>query len=77
MPHVDEVTVPALHVVGWWDMEDFAGPIKAYQKLEKNDPKIEKLQTKIKEAKDELKRKHEARGLSAEEIAERYSNLNV
>ncbi len=37
MPHVDEVTVPALHVIGWWDMEDFTGPIKVYRKLEKKD----------------------------------------
>jgi len=37
MPHVDEVTVPALHVIGWWDMEDFTGPIEVYRKLEKND----------------------------------------
>jgi len=37
MPYVDEVTVPALHVVGWWDMEDFTGPIEVYRKLEEND----------------------------------------
>ncbi len=37
MPHLDEVTVPALHVIGWWDMEDFAGPIEAYRKLERKD----------------------------------------
>ena len=37
MPHVDEVTVPALHVIGWWDMEDFTGPIEVYRKLKKKD----------------------------------------
>ncbi|MDX6613621.1 MAG: uncharacterized protein QOD75_2807 [Blastocatellia bacterium] len=30
-------TVPTMHVAGWWDQEDFTGPIKAYQILEKAD----------------------------------------
>lgn len=30
-------TVPILHVAGWWDQEDFYGPQKAYEVLEKND----------------------------------------
>jgi putative CocE/NonD family hydrolase len=30
-------TVPILHVAGWWDQEDFYGPLKAYEFLEKND----------------------------------------
>ncbi len=29
--------VPILHVAGWWDQEDFYGPLKAYEFLEKND----------------------------------------
>jgi uncharacterized protein len=29
--------VPILHVAGWWDQEDFYGPLKAYEVLEKND----------------------------------------
>ena len=33
------VTVPIMHVAGWWDQEDFYGPIKAYQILEKTDTK--------------------------------------
>jgi len=37
LPHMDEVTVPALHVTGWYDPEDFYGPIQVYQKLEKKD----------------------------------------
>ena len=31
-------TVPIMHVAGWWDQEDFYGPVKAYEILEKNDP---------------------------------------
>jgi uncharacterized protein len=30
-------TVPILHVAGWWDQEDFYGPLKAYEALEKKD----------------------------------------
>jgi putative CocE/NonD family hydrolase len=29
--------VPIMHVAGWWDQEDFYGPIKAYEILEKTD----------------------------------------
>ena len=32
------VTVPIMHVAGWWDQEDFYGPVKAYEVLEKTDP---------------------------------------
>lgn len=35
--YLDDVSVPALNVAGWWDAEDFYGPMKIYQKLEKND----------------------------------------
>ncbi|HWT00381.1 MAG TPA: CocE/NonD family hydrolase [Pyrinomonadaceae bacterium] len=30
-------TVPIMHVAGWWDQEDFYGPLKAYELLEKSD----------------------------------------
>ena len=30
--------VPNLNVAGWWDQEDFYGPMKVYELLEKNDP---------------------------------------
>lgn len=30
-------TVPTLTVAGWWDQEDFYGPLTIYQALEKND----------------------------------------
>lgn len=33
-PYLDRVTVPALHVAGWWDQEDFYGPQKVYETLE-------------------------------------------
>jgi putative CocE/NonD family hydrolase len=29
--------VPDLNVAGWWDQEDFYGPVKIYETLEKND----------------------------------------
>ncbi|HEY0319506.1 MAG TPA: CocE/NonD family hydrolase [Pyrinomonadaceae bacterium] len=29
--------VPIMHVAGWWDQEDFYGPVKAYETLEKSD----------------------------------------
>jgi hypothetical protein len=31
--------VPTLNVAGWWDQEDFYGPVKIYQTLEKQDSK--------------------------------------
>jgi len=38
VPHnLNKVTVPVLNVAGWWDEEDFYGPIKTYETLEKND----------------------------------------
>ncbi len=35
--HVKAVTVPTLNVAGWWDQEDFYGPLKIYEELEKRD----------------------------------------
>jgi uncharacterized protein len=32
-------TVPDLNVAGWWDQEDFYGPMRTYQILAKSDPK--------------------------------------
>jgi uncharacterized protein len=31
--------VPNLNVAGWWDQEDFYGPVKIYELLERNDAK--------------------------------------
>jgi len=36
-PYLTRVTVPALHVAGWWDQEDFYGPQKIYETLEPRD----------------------------------------
>ena len=36
-PYLDRVGVPTLNVAGWWDQEDFYGPIKIYQTLEPHD----------------------------------------
>ena len=35
--YLKEPTVPTLHVAGWFDQEDFYGPMQAYTKLEKSD----------------------------------------
>lgn len=35
--HLRKTTVPVLNVAGWWDQEDFYGPIKIHELLEKND----------------------------------------
>ena len=34
-----EAQVPNLNVAGWWDQEDFYGPMRTYENLEKSDPK--------------------------------------
>jgi uncharacterized protein len=34
-----EPTVPNLNVAGWWDQEDFYGPVATYERLEKLDKK--------------------------------------
>jgi uncharacterized protein len=34
-----EATVPNLNVAGWWDQEDFYGPMNLYERLEKTDKK--------------------------------------
>jgi uncharacterized protein len=36
-PYLTKVTVPNLNVAGWWDQEDFYGPVKIYETLEKHD----------------------------------------
>src|SRR5262249_26021395 len=36
-PYLKRVSVPTLHVAGWYDQEDFYGPLKTYELLEKND----------------------------------------
>ena len=39
MQYLDAVRVPTLNVGGWWDQEDFYGPLKIYETLEKHDTK--------------------------------------
>jgi putative CocE/NonD family hydrolase len=36
-PYLNKVTVPTLNVAGWFDQEDFYGPLKIYELLEKHD----------------------------------------
>ncbi len=38
-PYLTRVTVPTLNVAGWWDQEDFYGPVTIYRELEKHDAK--------------------------------------
>jgi hypothetical protein len=39
MQYLGRVTVPTLNVAGWWDQEDFYGPVKIYETLEPHDSK--------------------------------------
>src|SRR6266851_4389109 len=39
IPHLRDVKVPTLNFAGWWDQEDFYGPIQIYEALEKYDTK--------------------------------------
>jgi uncharacterized protein len=39
LPHLRACTVPTLNVAGWWDQEDFYGPLAIYRALEKHDAK--------------------------------------
>ena len=37
VPYLTRCSVPNLNVAGWWDQEDFYGPLKIYETLEKLD----------------------------------------
>jgi putative CocE/NonD family hydrolase len=37
VPHIRSATVPTLNVAGWWDQEDFYGPLTIYEALERHD----------------------------------------
>ncbi len=39
VPYLTSVLVPALNVAGWWDQEDFYGPLRIYEALEQHDDK--------------------------------------
>ena len=36
-PYLNAVKIPIIHTAGWWDQEDFYGPQKIYELLEKHD----------------------------------------
>jgi putative CocE/NonD family hydrolase len=38
LPHIGKVEIPVLHVAGWFDAEDFAGPVSIYREIEKKNP---------------------------------------
>lgn len=38
LSYLREVRIPALHVAGWFDAEDFYGPMSIYQQIEKTTP---------------------------------------
>jgi hypothetical protein len=37
IPHIRSAKVPTLNVAGWWDQEDFYGPLDIYRTLEQHD----------------------------------------
>ena len=39
VPSLNNVQVPTLNVAGWWDQEDFYGPMRIYEALERHDRK--------------------------------------
>ena len=39
VPYLTSVQVPTLNVAGWWDQEDFYGPLRIYEALERHDDK--------------------------------------
>jgi uncharacterized protein len=39
VPYLTKVQVPTLNVAGWWDQEDFYGPLRIYEALEQHDDK--------------------------------------
>ena len=39
VPFLTSVRVPTLNVAGWWDQEDFYGPMRVYEALEPHDAK--------------------------------------
>jgi putative CocE/NonD family hydrolase len=40
-PYLTKVNVPTLNVAGWWDQEDFYGPVTIYRELEKHDQRAQ------------------------------------
>src|SRR5439155_25328946 len=42
-PYLTRVTVPTLNVAGWWDQEDFYGPMTMYRALEPHDARSQNV----------------------------------
>lgn len=42
-PYLTRVTMPTLNVAGWWDQEDFYGPLTIYRTLEQHDTRGENV----------------------------------
>lgn len=40
LQHLNNISVPVLNVIGWFDAEDYRGPLKIYETVEKNNPDI-------------------------------------
>ena len=40
LPQLTNIKVPVLNIIGWFDAEDFRGPLMIYKTLEKNNPDI-------------------------------------
>ncbi len=38
LQHLDNIKVPVLNVISWFDAEDYRGPLKIYETIEKNSP---------------------------------------
>ena len=38
LPHLKGITLPVLNVAGWFDAEDFYGPLAIYQQIERTTP---------------------------------------
>ncbi|UCG26733.1 MAG: CocE/NonD family hydrolase [Bacteroidales bacterium] len=40
LPHLGNITVPVLNIAGWFDAEDYRGPLEIYKTIERNNPGI-------------------------------------
>jgi putative CocE/NonD family hydrolase len=40
LQHLNNISVPVLNIIGWFDAEDYMGPLKIYETIEKNNPGI-------------------------------------
>jgi len=40
LPHLKNMKIPVLNILGWFDAEDYRGPLLIYETIEKNNPDI-------------------------------------